>query len=188
MPADQLAALLKACEGNGFEERRDMAIIRLLIDTGCRVGGMAGILTADVSVPRRTVKVILKGGDELLLPMGDRSASAMDRYIRARARHPRRDSPYLWLGIKGHDTSRFGVAGIQAMLTRRGKLAGIEKLRPHAFRRTFARAWLDGGGNEFDLMSIAGWKSRAMIEIYAGDLAAEHAREAHKRLSPGDRL
>ncbi len=37
-------------------------------------------------------------------------------------------------------------------------------------------------------MRIAGWKTRAMIEQYAGELAAERAREAHARLSPGDRF
>lgn len=37
-------------------------------------------------------------------------------------------------------------------------------------------------------MRITGWKTRAMIDIYAGDLAAERARAAHARLSPGDRI
>jgi site-specific recombinase XerD len=188
LTGEQLTALLKTCEGNGFEERRDAAIIRVLIDTGCRVGGIASMRLDGVSLPKRTIKVILKGGDELLLPLGQRAAAAMDRYLRARMKHPRRDSPWLWLGVKGHSVDHFGVSGIQAMLTRRGRQAGLGTLRPHAFRRTFARAWLDSGGSEFDLMQITGWKTRAMIDIYAGDLAAERAREAHARLSPGDRL
>ena len=185
---EQLAALLKACEGNGFEARRDAALVMVMVDTGCRVGGMAGMLTANVTLPKRTIKVILKGGDELILPLGQKSAAAVDRYLRARARHPRARSPYLWLGVKGHGIDHFGVSGIQAMLSRRGKQAGIPGLTPHFFRRTFARSWLDAGGSEFDLMQITGWKTRTMIDIYAGDLAAERARETHKRLSPGDRL
>ena len=40
---DQLRALLKACEGDRFEDRRDMALIRLLIDTGIRRGEAAGL-------------------------------------------------------------------------------------------------------------------------------------------------
>ena len=35
---DQLRALLASCEGKGFVERRNTAIIRLLVDTGCRRG------------------------------------------------------------------------------------------------------------------------------------------------------
>ena len=35
----EITALLKACNGQDFESRRDAAIIRILIDTGVRVSG-----------------------------------------------------------------------------------------------------------------------------------------------------
>lgn len=184
----ELAALLKVCEGQTFEARRDTAIIRIFIDTGVRVSGLANVLLADVDLPHRTIRVRLKGGDEHLAPLGRRAAAALDRYIRARARMSRAASPWLWLGISGTDPDHFGSAGIQDMVERRGKQCGIPHLTPHWFRRTFAHNWLDGGGSELDGMSIAGWKTRAMIAMYAGDLADQRARDAHKRLSPGDRI
>jgi site-specific recombinase XerD len=184
----QLAALLRACEGQGFEERRDTAIIRIFIDTGVRVSGLAGVKTAGVSLSAKTVRVVLKGGDEHVIPVGRKAAAALDRYLRSRARHPQAASPWLWLGTAGRDRGHFGSSGIQDMLARRGREAGIEGLTPHWFRRTFAHDWLASGGSELDGMRIAGWKTRAMIEQYAGDLAAERAREAHARLAPGDRL
>jgi integrase len=64
----------------------------------------------------------------------------------------------------------------------------IIRITPHFFRRTFAHDWLEGGGSEPDGIVVAGWKTRAMIETYAGDLAIERVRSVHAQLSPGDRL
>src|SRR5215470_7834433 len=39
----ELAALLKTCQGASFADRRDTAIMRIFIDTGMRVSGLAGL-------------------------------------------------------------------------------------------------------------------------------------------------
>jgi integrase/recombinase XerD len=43
-------------------------------------------------------------------------------------------------------------------------------------------------GNENELMLVAGWKSRTMIDRYTKATAVERARASYARLSPGDRV
>jgi integrase/recombinase XerD len=158
-----LAALLKACKGDGFEERRDTAILRTLIDTGARVSGLANLRyhpddesRTDVFLAQRRLRVTLKGGRQTWVPIGSKTAAAIDRYLRVRARTAQASSPWLWTGTRGHNVSHMTDSGIRAMLKRRGEQAGVQGVYPHRFRHTFADAWLANGGSVDDLVYVAG--------------------------------
>ncbi|HEX7613099.1 MAG TPA: hypothetical protein VF371_10025, partial [Candidatus Limnocylindrales bacterium] len=40
---DEIRRLLAACEGRAFEDRRDMAVVRMFLDTGMRLAELAGL-------------------------------------------------------------------------------------------------------------------------------------------------
>jgi integrase/recombinase XerD len=191
-----ITALLKTCDKATFDGRRDEAIIRILYDTGVRVSGLAGLRFSpddddktDVFLPMHRLRVTLKGGNQWWVPIGRKTAAAIDRYLRARVRHPRASSPWLWLAVRSSDRGEhFTATGIRQMLQRRGELAGVQDVNPHRFRHTFADKWLENGGNVDDLMNVAGWSSITMPLRYAKGRGIARAAAAHERLSPGDRI
>lgn len=192
----EITAILRTCSGQDFESRRDAAIIRILVDTGVRVSGLAGLRfnpeddeKTDVFLQMRRLRVVLKGGDQWWAPIGRRTAAAVDRYLRARVRHPRASSPWLWLALRSSAVGEhFTDTGIRQMLDRRGKQAGVQNVTPHRFRHTFADKWLELGGSVDDLMNVAGCRSITMPLKYAKGRGIARAAAAHDRLSPGDRI
>ncbi|MEV0294207.1 tyrosine-type recombinase/integrase [Nocardia sp. NPDC050710] len=183
---DAVKALLAECDGTDFADRRDNAIIRLFADTGMRCGELAPLEVDSLDFNENTVLVIGKGNRPRTCPFGDKTRTALRRYLRVRAKHSgaKNDNPALWLGYRGSMTD----SGIRQMLERRCDAAGIERLHPHQLRHFFAHTWLDSGGQEQDLMMLAGWRSRQMLARYGAAVADSRAKSAHRRARLGDKL
>lgn len=179
-----VAQPIKTCEGKTFGERRDTAILRLLLDSGLRRAELADIKLSDLDLDSQTILVLGKGSRPRQVPHGRKTVQVLDRYLRVRSTHPDSDLPWLWLGEKGRLTSW----GIAQAVERRAKQAGVEHANLHRFRHTAAHQWFSQEGSENGAMQNFGWRSRQMLVRYGASAAAERAREEHRRLSPADRL
>jgi site-specific recombinase XerD len=181
---EELSRLLAVCKGNTFENRRDTALLRMLIDTGMRAGELVGLAREDLDDEQSVAHVMGKGRRGRAVPYGLKTADALRRYQRSRAVHPAAALPCLWLGKKG----ALSQSGLTQMLERRALEAKVDHVHPHRFRHTYAHTWLAAGGQEHDLMRLAGWRSPQMVGRYAASAGAERARDAFHKAALGDRL
>jgi hypothetical protein len=85
-----------------------------LLDTGARRAELVGLRLADLDLDLDVALVLGKGRRERALPFGRKTAVALDRYLRVRARHRDAELPWLWLGQHGP----LGPYGVRQILRR----------------------------------------------------------------------
>jgi integrase/recombinase XerD len=181
---DEVRRLIDACGGKEFRDRRDEAIVRLMVETGMRAGELLGLAVLDVNLPIGIATVRRgKGGKGRTVPFGPQTGRAIDRYLRMRRSHRLAETSALWLGDRGKELAYFGLRNT---LQYRAEVAGITGFHLHVLRHTAAQRWLDAGGSEGGLMAVAGWSSHDMLDRYTRATAADRAADESRRLNLGD--
>ncbi|MEV5544469.1 tyrosine-type recombinase/integrase [Saccharopolyspora shandongensis] len=178
--------ILDSCKGKTFADLRDHAIIRIYYGTGARLSEVASLTTDDIDMATDSVVYLGKGGKFRRVRFGPKTARAVSRYLRARAKHRGAELPNLWLAERGGQALQSN--GIKIMLKRRGKRAGVAGVHAHRWRHNYAHQWKLAGGDTGDLMLLLGWSSDAMARHYGASAAAERAQDTQLRMGIGENV
>ena len=162
---DEIDHVWGSCEGD-----RDRAMVAVVLDTGIRLGEIAGMKKADLGYDH------LRVADKI----GERQVP-MTPFVRDMLQ-VLGSNTYVWIGRRGQ---RMSYRGIQRSYQRILKGAGLTgaKLGPHLLRHTFATEYCRRGGNLRVLQDIMGHEDIETTMVYV-HLAGRQVAEDHARHSP----
>ncbi len=176
---DQIAAIEAACA-----TERDRLIVRLLADTGMRVGELVGLRLGDLLQRSRGSFLRLrgKGERERQVPVMPQLASRIQRYAsRTRPADPGTDRLFVSLrrSPRTGTYEPLTTSGIQQIVRNAAGRAGItQRVHPHLFRHSFVTWAITRGMNPIQLAEIVGHSSTTMIQQVYAHLSPSDAYEA----------
>ncbi len=172
---DQITAMLARAKA-GPNRHRDIALITLLRDTGCRKGELAAVEVDDVNLADGTIRFRVSKSKPRTVPLTDAAVVAVGRWLRQRPTVARPGMHNLWASDDSY-----------SLITKVLDRASGSTVSAHQFRRRFATQWLSNGGSEIGLMRICGWSSRLMVGVYTKSHAHTLATDEMRRLMMGSR-
>lgn len=181
IPLDDIQKLIEVCDGK--LRLRDVAILKCLVDTGCRASEFLALNYGDVNLTTGAVHIRHGKGDKARITwMGNNARRALMDYLATRD-GIQEDAP-LWLNDNG---VRFRFYGLRELIKRLCQRAGVPHRGLHAFRRTFGISLYRKG---IDILTISRLLGHSNIEVTKRylNINNEDLREAHSRASPADSL
>ena len=177
--------LLRAVEEGSTRPDRDRAIVLLLLDTGVRLSEAAGLRVGDVDLIEGRCRVMGKGSRERLVPIGRKTRRALRQVLARRGRVGPAEP--LFVGPDGRALAAHAIQQLFRRLSGRASLS--VRCSPHVLRHTFARSFLQNGGDVFSLQRILGHSPTSLqVTRRYVDLVDDDLRAIHRSASPVDRL
>jgi integrase/recombinase XerD len=158
---------------------RNRAIIYTLLDTGLRASELCNLEIRDIDFRNREIKVREgKGGKSRMVYVSSKAAKFIWRYLSDRI-GAADNSPVF----AAQNELPLGSRGLELMLQRLGKRAGVRDVYPHRFRHTFAINYLRNKGDAYTLQRILGHSSMEMTKRYL-QIANEDVAVRQHQASP----
>lgn len=155
---EELSRLLKELP----DHLRDIAAVA--VATGLRMSNVTGMQWKWLNLAARTVTIpgeFTKNSEPLTLPLNELAAGVIERRV---GTHPE-----FVFTFRGKPVTCVSNTAWYAALKR----AGLDGVRFHDLRHTFASYLAQSGASDRELQELGGWKTQAMVRRYS------HLRAAH---------
>lgn len=190
LDADESAALLDYIEHCGDQltgqkkiywektKVRDLALITLLLGTGIRVSECVGLDVDDIDFKNNGIKVIRKGGNEMVVYFGEEVEEALKNYLEVR----KNITP-----IAGHENAlfystqrkRLGVRAVENLVKKYAReITTTKKITPHKLRSTYGTALYKETGDIYLVADVLGHKDVNTTKKHYAALEEDRRRQA----------
>jgi integrase/recombinase XerD len=140
---------------------RDKAMMEFLYSTAVRVSELAALNKHDIRWTTKDLIVFGKGAKERTVYLNDRTNMYIKEYLESRTD----DNEALFVSLRSpHE--RLSKTGIEDIIRRIGKRAGVDKAHPHRFRRTAATNALNRGMPVQEVAQLLGHAKLETTMVY----------------------
>lgn len=189
---DEIANLLDHIENCGNEltgvslyhyekhKYRDLAIITLLLGTGIRVSECVGLNISDVDFKNNGIRIIRKGGNEMIVYFGGEVEQALRDYLEL--------SRNAMTPISGHENAlflsnlrkRISVDAIEKLVKKYSSAVTVKTITPHKLRSTYGTALYQETGDIYIVADVLGHSDVNTTKRHYAKIKDDRRRAASK--------
>src|SRR5579875_2669807 len=178
---EHLKAMLEACDLSTTPGYRDYTLMLVLLETGIRVSELCGLRIQDVHDDY--IRVVGKGNKEREVGISPDVGKLLWKYIHQYRKPADEKDTHVFVNRYGQPLTPNGVEQLLIDVKHRAGVEGV-RVSAHTFRHTFARMYLEKGGEIYKLSRLMGHSSVEVTEEYLKDFKVRAARQEHDKFSP----
>ena len=161
-------------------EKRDLALVTLLLGTGIRVSECVGLNIKDINFQVNGIRIVRKGGYEAIIYFGEEVEEALKDYLVLRNQiipeTGHEDALFLSLQKK-----RITVRAVQNLVKKyASKVTTLKKITPHKLRSTYGTSLYKETGDIYLVADVLGHKDVNTTRKHYAAQADERRRMAAK--------
>ena len=162
------------------QKYRDLAIVTLLLGTGVRVSECVGLSISDIDFKNNGVKVVRKGGNEMVVYFGEEVEKALKDYLDL--------SRNGITPLAGHEDAlflsgqrkRISVDAVEKMVKKYCSAVSVKTITPHKLRSTYGTALYRETGDIYLVADVLGHADVNTTKKHYARLTDDRRRAASK--------